>query len=264
MPNDYSARAFVFVLAIAILGGVIPQVLQDGFKKPVTMIAAILAVVLLLASFQWPRLEALLGTRFSSTAASLASDFRVWLVVILLFWIYAMCVTVLLTIQRNSMADAIKKEILPFQNALARWVLPRRLDAQQKLSIIDYLKKFPPNAVKFRVQNNDAEANQYASDLNKAIRDGGWAILGVDYVDNLREGIFISSRLTDATARASQDPRTPHGLELLSTALDQIGVRIDGSGGTGSSGDIKTDEYVIDVGRRRRDADVPPLRWSLP
>lgn len=180
------------------------------------------------------------------------SDFRLWLGLLFVVWMYLGAYSIVLLIQRDRLADVVENDIVPFRMALERWVLPRRLTPEQIESIGAYLSRNRPYAVSFKIARHDEEASGYRCDVQAAIERGGWSVTHIDYADDLRTGLTTNFTQTMASSQSRDDHRNPKPDRLLSEALRMAGVQIDGGGG-GSGVDVTEDMLMVQIGPRRRD-----------
>ena len=217
----------------------------------------ILGILIFVVAAIWPSL-ANRAPQLAATARNIAGDFRVWLAVFLLAWLYAGVSQIVLMIQRDRYAEIVQKDMLPFRIALERWVLPRRLTPEQITSISAHLSNHPSYPVAFRVSRNDDEAGEYRGDLYRAITGGGWIVVpAVDYTDDIRAGLTIHFHQSTASQQVPDDPRNPKPDRIVNEALKNAGVRVDGSGGGSGAADLLT----IHVGPRRRDTYGHKQKW---
>lgn len=260
--TDVSVRGILLILASPVLATALQAILQKEHRKRLAPVLGVLGALLLLASFYWPSLQLIIGDRLAASAASFASDFRVWLSIVLIIWLYAAISLFIGSRWQREMRQIIEKDIIPFRLALERWVIPRRLTEQQINSIAQYLAKFRPSTVSFKTKKDDEEADFYRGDLHDALNRGGWKVLQRDYVTDVKEGLTIHVEDTPASAAAADDPRQPKPSHLLFAALKQAEVQVDGS--SGSSGtNIFQDAITISVGTRKRSHRVDSLKWPF-
>jgi preprotein translocase subunit SecE len=139
-----------------------------------------------------------------------------------------------------------------FAKTLSRYVLPRHLTELQIAKVADYLSKFDPHEAKFTIVKNSEEANSYASDIQRALQQGGWKISSFAYSDDVTEG--ISTQLTETTQSAQMpaDPKHPKADQLFTQAFQDAKISLAGSG-SGSGLAVTANSFSIKIGRRRMD-----------
>jgi hypothetical protein len=264
MASDESAiKALFTLLAVAFLSAAALLFATEGtLRSRKVLLAGVPGIVFFFAGFYWSSLAAAVGPQLANSAVSLASDFKVWLGLFLIVWLYAAVSSIVLLIQRNALASVVKDDIVPFRLALERWVLPRRLVPEQITAISAYLQMFQPSAVRFTVAQYDEEVGTYRADLQRALTAGGWHILGTDYEAAIQEGVHIHFKQTQATAQRPDDPKQPKPDRILWDALRQAGVQVDGMG-SGSGVSVTTDLLTITIGKRRRDTSGHRQKWPF-
>jgi hypothetical protein len=258
--DEQAIRALLFSLSWLLLGATLPKLLDHGFRRVDTNVVALAGTVLLLTWIFWPQIAPVLGTTLVSSMVQAANDFRVWLVLFLLLFVYAAITNVTLLRQRDRYADVVEKDILPFRLALEKWVLPRRLTPEQIESIGAYLEKYSAHTINFKVKQDDEEASVYRGDIQRAVGGrGGWMVGEINYSSDVRQGLTIDYQQTQVTQQLGDDPRQPKPDRLLTEALRQANVKVDGSSSGGSGG--TQDVLSICVGARRRDNRADPQKW---
>lgn len=178
--------------------------------------------------------------------------------VITLLWCY-FAIHSLLALRRNDeLSRIITENINPFRLALEQYVLPRRLTADQRKAIKDYLEKNEKGTVIFVIHKNDNEAGAFAGDIQRALIDSGWIIGKVERAESMDEGIRIEYRHPPP-----QNGDNPHRLgpdKILEQALRLVGIQGGGGGGWGKND--TTESLTIMIGARRRDSAVDFQKWE--
>jgi len=254
---------FLNMVAAGMVATAIPMFFDERNRRRAWILVGGTVVVFILGQL-WPTLEPLVGDRLSNSAAAVASDFRVWVLVIVVFWA-ALVAQALLTIKRDGeLRDVIEKDMVPFRAALERWVLPRRLTFEQSKAISDHLANHHPFAVHMFVNEGDEEASMYRVDLQRALLRGGWTVVNVETKSDLQRGLGIHHQMSVASQEAANanDPRAPAPVTILTEALRLGKVAVD-QNGTGGGGKETQDEIQISVGERRRDHSAPRQIWPF-
>lgn len=135
---------------------------------------------------------------------------------------------------------------------LTRYVLPRHLTEAQIKTISTYLSGFPSQTVSFLVIRNSEEASSYRADIQRALTDGGWTISGINYSDDVPEG--LQTRLM-GPLNAPQQPQNAKNLppdQLFANAMKKASVAIGGSS-SGGGVNVTTTTFIITIGHRRMD-----------
>jgi hypothetical protein len=266
MQEDHpvAARNLIGFLAFAFIGASIQSVVDNGWEDNSRALWAFLfgLVLLVLAGF-WKSAHSFLGERLSASISNVASDFRVWLAVLVAVWAYGAISSIVILNQRTELEKIIKQDIVPFRMALEKWVIPRRLTAEQIESLGKALSKSSQQTVSFTIIQNDQEASTYAGDISRAVRQGGWNISHITQEANVREGLTIHFLQTMASSQMPDDPRNPKPDRILQDAFREAGVYFDGNSG-GSGGNITQNMLSIHVGARRRDSHWIDKPWRAP
>jgi hypothetical protein len=260
--NEFAPRALLFALALLFLGSALPTWITDGLRNMRANVVTVAGLICLALCLAWPQFQSMLGARMTSTAIALASNFRTWFVLLLLIWVYGAIGGLILLRQRHQMADVIENDMLPFRQALARYVLPRRLSEEQSDAIAGHLKKHEGNQLPIAivVQRHDREADMLRGDIVDALMRAGWSVLGLQQEDNVPEGLHLHRTNTVASAAKPRDPHISDPFQTVWNAFQLARTPFDG-GGSGSSADAVADTLTIKIGRRRRDSDMRPQAW---
>lgn len=253
-----SVKSLFWAMGIVFAAGAVQAFVTRGSFSGSVISLSVISGFLILAAFSWSWLEKALGPRLVQSIYDWSSDFRVWLALILLLFVYGAAMSILGWIERYRQVELVQTSILPMQWAIERLLMPRRLTPDQIRLIGAYLRQYPPATVTVTMPKNDTEARDFVTDLNEALSEGGWETVKVDRVDEAGEGLAIRSRETMETSR-SYDANVPRPAQRLQHAFLNAGITIDSMGGE-SGGQLTRDEYFIDVGTRRRDADAQPVK----
>lgn len=142
-------------------------------------------------------------------------------------------------------------------SALARYVLPRHLSEEQIKKIADYLSQYPSHKFHTVLVEKNQEASSYASDIQKALKAGGWELgtTSLVNVDQVPEGLsYLITRTDESSQRLQQqkpDPKNPPVDALFNEAMKQAKMRAYPASSGGSS--VTEDSFTVKVGRRRMD-----------
>jgi hypothetical protein len=85
---DKAVSAFLDLLAVALLTAGVPVVVTGGYRSMPAWIAILLAIVCFFAGKFWERLKPALGPELVGSVGKVAADFRIWLGIVLLLWLY--------------------------------------------------------------------------------------------------------------------------------------------------------------------------------
>jgi hypothetical protein len=244
-------------LGATVLTPAISHVLQH--RKDWRGIAlAVLGSVLMVAAFVWPWLQTILGEGLVTSISRTVSDFRIWLALIVMAFLYGAASSIISALKRDRMAEVIERDIIPLRLAMERFVLPRRLSANEIEQIGRYLAGFRPYVINFVVNEGDEEAGSYRADIQRALAAGGWNVGRIEYRGGLQAGLTYQYSYTRETEARRNDPREKVPDQLLVEAMQEAQIAFDGGGGGGGAA---TDSITISVGARRRDAHGRPQRW---
>ena len=261
VPQDLSlVTAFFFLIAgvLITLGG--EAIVHSRHYRKGIIIAA-MGLASFLFGWYWNTLRLSLGVRFVALLENIASDARIWLGLIVLIILYGMATNLIAASKKNNLESIVKEDIPALNAAMRAYVLPRTLTTKQVGAISQCLSNYPPFKVSAQIRQGDREAIKYWVYLQRAIERGGWSIEGVEYLDDLPEGLTIEGRETLLTAQTPHGPNKPKAYTLLLQALNEAGISFEQTIGHGI--DTKTDSLVIKVGRRRRDALQPQITPDL-
>ena len=175
-----------------------------------------------------------------------------------LVWVY-MATLSIITLAKKQKAEKIaeditkiiKEDIIPFQIALEKYVLPRRLTPRQVATISDYLSKNEKYTFNFVVHKNDEEASVFRSDIQSVLTDSGWILGTIEYSDDMVEGLRIDYQEAWQEAQKRPDRSHPKPDQILEEAFRQAGLLYGSSGGSGRG--INDAKLTIQIGPRRRD-----------
>jgi hypothetical protein len=152
----------------------------------------------------------------------------------------------------------LNDEVRHLKAQMVRYVLPRKLTAEQISSIGEYLSHQERNQIVFQVINRDEEAGSFRADIQQALEKGGWAVSDYKYADDVQEGLNISIQSPMPAAPSAVNPfdrlnPKPDPVQILSEAFKRAGIQIQGTG-SGSGIGITSTTITISIGHRRRDA----------
>jgi hypothetical protein len=198
----------------------------------------------------WSYLRLKLGDRLTGSIETIATDFRVWLGLILLVLLYVMITSIVQAIKKNGVESIVKDDIPALNAAMKAYVLPRTLTDHQKFGIARFLRNYPPATFSMRVIESNREAEYYRRELEQVLKRAHWKIKNVDVAPEAEEGIQILLEQTLANQSKPFDPHNPPLSSLLQEALTREGVLVDSCGYVGA--DVKEDIVIITVGHRPR------------
>jgi len=146
----------------------------------------------------WGRLKFRMPERFVVSVETVALDFRYWLAMIFVVWLYMFCVTLL---QRRQIVDelaAMNNEERSFHEDLStrvaifysdlggqlkmlradldHYVMPRHIEPNKIEAISKYLQNFPAHTLILCYDNFDSETAEYTNQIRTAVFNGGWTI----------------------------------------------------------------------------------------
>lgn len=152
----------------------------------------------------------------------------------------------------NDKVAKMQEDIWRLNLQAERFLLPRRLSAEQADVIAQELAKLGRHKIYTRTVKYDEEASTYRAHLEGAIRKAGWAVMGAYTDDHVREGVSID--INEPLEKPSADPfeasnPKPSLRQNLEAAFKKGGVVVDGGQGGTSEETIIT----LVVGPRRRD-----------
>jgi hypothetical protein len=244
--SEPSILAFLLFLAAVVMQQAITDLRAKHYRLGSILLA--LGIGLLLLAAFWAKLQQTLSPAFISTLNAVATNFWVWLGLILLFVGYSMAIN-LAALKRKSQID---EEIPALWAAMKAYSLPRSLSNRQIDAIARSLSAYPPFEVSVQIEHGDNEAINYWSDLQRALERAEWKIQGFEWPRDLPEGLSIEGHETIISSQSPHGPRNPKPYPLLTQALNEAAVAFEQSFGTGESTKVNT--LVIKVGKRRRDA----------
>ena len=193
----------------------------------------------------------------ANSITNFANDFRYWVIILLLPWLYFAWSGALKEIRLNNQIVSLRNDEHSITQVLDRFVLPRQLSKGQIESIGSFLQNFQPQEVSFELVNGDQEADTYQNDLQRALEKAGWHIKEVKSVPETSQSLSIDFRQTPEHSQVQSDFKHPKADLLLQEAFGLAGVRLDGVS-SGSSPKSTEDVMTIIVGHRRRDSYVQP------
>jgi hypothetical protein len=260
MDGDYSLRAFLVAIGLAMLSGTIETLVSKRGRDAFAAAIAFLALLIVGTGFLWGHLP-FAGTKLGASAESVASNFWVWLTLFLLVWIYGAVRSVIITRQRDQLMAFVEQSIIPIQLAMERFVLPRELTPDHIRIIASHLRKHPPFVARIFSNLHDSEANSFAQDLRMALVEGGWTISHMEYEAITHEGWYWVYEMTPADSEKAGKSKVFRPDLVLLEAFKLVGIPTDSSSGGGSGTEHTT--LTIRVGPRRRDRHaVLPARFG--
>jgi hypothetical protein len=263
MVSDASApRAFLFTAALVLFGAAAANFVQDKDWRTNGRFwfAVAIGSLCLISGAGWAAIARISGPTFSASASRIASDFRTWLVLLILAWIYPVAYSFAVLRQRDRYLEIIERDMVPFRKALQRFVIPRHLTPAQGDSIASHLKRYPPHMYHFEVRKFDSEADSFRAEMQTALKEGGWNLGTITHKSDVRPGINL--QIYRPLTTTQNNPREPDALELLSEAMRLAGVEIDGKG-SGSAQGVNEVRLTISIGERRRDVRARPWNWPF-
>jgi hypothetical protein len=158
--------------------------------SPIGVLTLILLGLLFIASgYLWPPSRPETRTLLTNILEPLAIHFP-WIIgaVVLMFWLSTLGPAIrarqITSLQKNlhSAQDSLHKEIATLRADFNCYAKPRRLKSEQISKIAAYLSAHDPQEITFNVVSDDNEASNYRADIDNALRQGGWKILGYNYL----------------------------------------------------------------------------------
>jgi hypothetical protein len=245
-------QVFFGLIAAALVTQAITDMRAKHWKIGTFLLVA--GLVCLLFATKWPKISTLVPPRFTAMIEMVATDFRFWLAVIAIPYGYS----VIRTLRHEMAKTAVEKDLQMMWGILKTFVLPRELTATQRTSISRYLKQFPPHKATLRWLRDDNEAEDFLSEVEIALKQGGWTIINNSPTENERDvpdGLTVEVLEPPHATNAPPDPGNPKTDILLKQAFAQAGVEIDYCG---ISPTDKAEEVVtVTVGHQRRPSTRP-------
>jgi hypothetical protein len=254
-------QAFFTALAIALIGCAVQPMIVGTYRRIPTIATFVAAAVCLLMALVWNWLPTPEPGSLRAGIESAANDFRWWFAVIAAIWTYQVTINILTEIRRNNEILALRNDVQSIVTVLERSILPRHLNRGQQSAIINFLSRFPPCEVAFKVISRDDEASGYCGDLQQALTKAGWKITKTNYSDDIQAGGIRTNFIqTMEHSQQPDDPAKPKPDHLIQIAIGLAGVRWEG-GGRGGGVNVTEDLLTIEIGRRRKDSYTidPPI-----
>lgn len=255
--GDTSVQSVLILFATIFIATAAQSILASGWKdrRPGASAMGICGLVFIFSAIFWNKLP--LADSLAASMGRVASDFRVWLGAILLFWAYMAVSSIILLRQRDKLSEVINRDIIPIRLALQRWVLPRRLLPAQSATIRSCLTNTRPHRLRVVVAPNDREASAYGNALSSAIRSGGWQCAGTSSDREISEGLTVHCTLTTESANRYRETGERRPDAILVEALQSSGITVSSSHQAGAE-----DELILYVGARLRDDPGEIQHWS--
>ena len=255
MQNDYTARGAIYLLAGIFISTCLGNFLEHGITTPAVALG-LFGLALFVLAHSWPKLT---NSNLANSIRTVTSSSWFWIAVVASVWIYGTASSLILLAQRNELETIIREDIQPFKIALQRWVLPRRLTAEQIESIGTHLSKYSPHQMTFAVASSDSEADEYRQDIERAFMRGGWSYGPVMPKTDIPDGLSVMVRKTEESARRRSDSRNPELTTLIEQAFAAAAIRI--TSGSVTDKNIEQDVVCINIGRRPRSGPETPQSW---
>lgn len=264
MPNPDPNRAAATLLGVlggafivnAVQGVVVAAITGGNYSVTSAVVFLSIGLLLFASGLGWNRIRGRIGDTLATSVTRVASDFRYWLALIFLPWIYVAWIDTLAEIRRNNEIVALRNDVQSIAKVIDRVVLPRHLTKRQQAVISGFLSQFEPKEYSFRLSARDEEVGSFRSDIEQALIKAGWTRSSTNpyvYADDVQEGLSINFTQTMEHAQKANDPRNPNPSVLLQEAFGLAGVRINGTGG-GSGINVTQDLFVISIGHPRKDS----------
>lgn len=208
------------------------QYLAIGGSAPnwlVVVSLVIIGVILLVLSAVWPLRSAESHSFFSSLFFPIMAYRKSWVTaVVLLLWV------------------SLSLQIHSLRSDIDTYVMPRQLTQEQASEVQSYLMSREPHSIEVKVNSTDQEAIEYASQIQSAIKRGGWDVKFDTPVDDIQVNTTTGlATWEDGENSRSNDPRHDPK-QLVLEAFQSAHVVFNGGGGA-SAGTYKL--FII-VGRR--------------
>lgn len=266
MEGQSKASILLLLLATVFLEGIVQPITQGNYISSRAIAFGLLGIGCLVWGVIWwkkPVNGHLKGLRAS--AEKLANDFRIWLAVFAVIWIYYSAMSVVDGIHRNNELSTLRNDQNSITNVLDRFVLPRQLSESQIQSFGDFIKQFPKPDVAIEVVKGDEEAANYAQDLKKAFIKASWmtentGIMWTTIPENDLPDILVSMKETAEHSKIQATSDQPKMITILRMGFGLAEMRGNGWQGPTLDQSLVRDRIVITVGHRRRDSYVSPCK----
>ena len=80
-------NTLVIAVGLMFVGSAVSAFLTQGTRTPLAIWALIIGLLCCGAGLFWSRVQKVFGPAFAQSLASAASDARIWLILVLLFWV---------------------------------------------------------------------------------------------------------------------------------------------------------------------------------
>lgn len=128
------------------------------------------------------------------------------------------------------------------------FVVPRRLNKHQIKTIADFLSKHSPQKFEMEVSNYSPEADFFATDIQKALEDGGWQLESRTYASNLLDGIR-SMAVRPIGTPPNQDRNNPSVEVLFGQAFREANVQMAMGPGSAWTATATRETFIISIGK---------------
>ncbi|RWE12847.1 MAG: hypothetical protein EOS23_04845 [Mesorhizobium sp.] len=157
----------------------------------------------------------------------------------------------------SSQIASVAKRVSDLEQKSIAHVEPRRLSAEQKKALIDYLLPREKHEIGIVFSPMDDEASGYASDFLGALKEAGWKVKMLHFDSVAPKGRPPQNGLhVQATGNI---PEKNHS-EVIRMALQSAKVQTDGGGWTNAHGGEES--LYLGVGRRPYTIRKPGGGWG--